>query len=944
MNMNRVGIFWDYENCAPPSGTPGYVVAERVRATCGVYGSVTQFRAYLELSAPPPAGSSQLANTELNPNGPCPPTSPKTLSLRSELQSSGVSLIDCPHNSRKNVADSMLACDLVCFALDNPTSQIPYANHLPVSSYSIPNTPFSAICPTSIPTSKTTIVLISGDRDFAYPLAVLKARKYEVGLIVPPGGAHPALRAQATWVMNWKDILEGGHMADGGQDSTIGTSSRGRVDNMCVDSPNSGVTPPSQGARRSFVPRRGSISGSRRGSVSISPIPVPPPPHLSTTIGSSAASNSFGGLGAHEGASNSFISNNSLIESLSTSQLLSTSRPSRKSPLRRPAAKAAARPPSRSKSRIGARTGNLERTEQEAPRSFKLEQPRPQPLIVPVPLTASPIGSAGPSLAGMSPRAGRPQTPPLFSTNPASPPPPAAPPALPSSTTPPIKTSTPPAKPSTPPKDVLRLPHRPSIPHVATPRPPIPEPYQPVAPGISSPKEQRVDETVPATLVVPTPKPSTNVLQSLLPAAAVLRPVVSSPTRPALAVPPSIQTSNTSTLAPATPVTPPASPPFRWARLQPVHDDTDGDVDRSSTNEKKSKAGKEKSKEKGHPVNVVSETRLLANSREVMGSNSKKNSMKLALEVGMLIGCNEEPSAVSGVDSILRSYTERSPRVERDNQNHHSLGDGCSSSEDPVGQKGGAHAPLDSTVDDDDEEEEQFHETFLATFSRPVCSNAPRTPATVKLVSLELTSEENCEGAVEHKKPRVTTPRPIARTSHSLPLIPMMQSLLAGVEGGQPISGNYSDVAGTLPQLEIPRHETAAGVGDRPQYLYSRANSPTPIVAPALQRRKTTPSAISEDFSDGAFDPLLSATYREFQFLISVLERCRRTGQERPLRSLIGAEFTRDVFEQAKATSFKDHVQRAVAAGVVSVGDGPVQGREWISLNGNWKGFGLVLD
>ncbi|CAE6386645.1 unnamed protein product [Rhizoctonia solani] len=946
--MNRVGIFWDYENCAPPSGTPGYVVAERVRATCGAYGSVTQFRAYLELSAPPPAAPSPLATPELNSNGPCPPTSPKTLSLRSELQSSGISLIDCPHNSRKNVADSMLACDLVCFALDNPTPQIPHANYLPASPYNIPNTPFSAIYPSSMPTSKTTIVLISGDRDFAYPLAVLKARKYEVGLIVPPGGAHPALRAQATWVMNWKDILEGGYATDGRQDATVGTSFRGRVDNMGVDGSTTGPTPPSQGVRRpSFASRRGSISSSRRGSVSALPNPVPPPPHLATAIGSSTTSHSLSVFGGHEGVSNSFVSNIPLLEGLSTSQLLSTSRPSRKSPLRRPMVKAGARPPSRSKSRIGTRPSRLERMEQEASQPVKLEQPRPQPLIVPVPLTASPIGSAGPSLAGMSPRAGRPQTPPLFSTNLKSPPPPAAPPALPSSATPPIKAHTPPAKPSTPPRDAVRHPHRPSIPYVATPRPPILERCPPAALGISSPKEQHPDEPLPtSTLITPTPKSSTNVLQSLLPAAPALRPMAAGPTRPVLAVPPSIQTSNTSTLAPATPVTPPASPPFRWTRLQPVHDDTDGDIDRSSTTEKKPKAGKEKAKERTNPASVVNESHLLANPREATGSTSKKKSMKLAVQVGVLIG-SEEPSAVSGVDSILRSYTERSPKVERDDQKHHSLEEGRSSPENSLEQKCEACVPLNPTIDDDDDdEEERFHETFLATFSRPsVCSNAPRTPATVKLVSLELTSEENSEGApgaIDHKKPRVTTPRPVARTSHSLPLVPMMQSLLAGVESGQPIPGDRSDVAGTSLKPEASRHEAIVGAGGRPESLYSRANSPTPVAPPPIHRRKTSPPRITEAFSDMKFDLLVSATYREFQFLITALERCRLNGQERPLRSLIGAEFTRDVFEQAKATSFKDHVQRAVAAGVVSVGDGPVQGREWISLNVYWQGLGSV--
>ncbi|CCO26550.1 hypothetical protein BN14_00577 [Rhizoctonia solani AG-1 IB] len=274
-----------------------------------------------------------------------------------------------------------------------------------------------------------------------------------------------------------------------------------------------------------------------------------------------------------------------------------------------------------------------------------------------------------------------------------------------------------------------------------------------------------------------------NVLESLLPAATALRTIVG-PARPALAVPPSIQASNASTLAPATPVTPPASPPFRWARLQPVHDDTDGDMDRPSSVEKKSKAGKEKSKERVNPVGVVNENHSLTSHRE--GSTSKKNSMKLAVQVGMSTG-TEEPGAVSGVDSILMSYTERSPMVEQDDQKHHPL-EGCGSPESCTEEKDEACVLLNPAVDEDDEEEERFHETFLATFSRhSACFNAPRTPATVKLVSLELTSEESSEcasGAMDHKKPRVTTPRPIARTSHSLPLIPMMQSLLAGVETG----------------------------------------------------------------------------------------------------------------------------------------------------------------
>ncbi|CAE7072538.1 unnamed protein product, partial [Rhizoctonia solani] len=804
--MNRVGIFWDYENCAPPSGTPGYVVAERLRATCGAFGSVTQFRAYLELSAPPPTSPSQLVNAEPSSSDLSrAPTSPKTLTLRSELQSSGVSLIDCPHNSRKNVADSMLACDLVCFALDNPTPQIPYANYLPTSPYAIPNTPFSAIFPAPIPSPKTTIVLISGDRDFAYPLAVLKARKYDVGLIVPPGGAHPALRAQATWVMNWKDVLEGSTHTDARYDAAASTTPRGRADNAGVDGQMNGFTPV-QGVRRpSFASRRGSISSPRRGSVSTSLNIVPPPPHLPTTSAvRPPTASSFSTLEVNEGPSALFVSQLPL-EGASTSQLLPASR-SRKSPLRRAAAKAGSRPPSRTKSRVVGRPNRSERAEQETLQPVEPEQFKLHPLIVPVPLTASPIGSTGPSLAGMSPRAGRPQTPPLFSTNPTSPPPPAAPPALPPPTTPPTKSSTPPAKPPTPPRDALRHSHRPPIPHSATPRPPISGSCQSVVVGAPGHEELSLAAPAPAstsTLVAPTPKPGATTLQSLLPAAAALRPPVTvHPTRPVLAIPPSVQTSNTSTLAPATPVTPPASPPSRWARLQPIHDDTDGDGERATSTERKRK---EKAKERAGPAKS-NESHPLANRGDAATPSFKKNSMRLAVQVGVPLGGSEEPSAISGVDSILRSYTERSPKVERDDQKRRSLGEDHCSPANPAEQKDEAGVLSDPAVDDDDEEEERFHETFLATFSRPaICSNAPRTPATVKLVSLELTSEESTEssqGVVDYKRPRITTPRPIPRTSHSLPtMIPMM--LLAGVEGSQPIPSDPPNVVG----VRLQSHE-----------------------------------------------------------------------------------------------------------------------------------------
>jgi hypothetical protein len=63
-----------------------------------VFGSVTTFKAYFDISA----------------------QSPKSVMLRSELQSSGVSMIDCPHNGRKEVVDKMILgvyTDMFLFAM-----------------------------------------------------------------------------------------------------------------------------------------------------------------------------------------------------------------------------------------------------------------------------------------------------------------------------------------------------------------------------------------------------------------------------------------------------------------------------------------------------------------------------------------------------------------------------------------------------------------------------------------------------------------------------------------------------------------------------------------------------------------------------------------------------------------------------------------------------------
>ncbi|KAI1790786.1 NYN domain-containing protein [Ganoderma leucocontextum] len=151
----HVAIFWDYENCAPPTSTPGYDVVNNIRQVAHEYGSVKLFKAYLELSEQ---------------------SSSKSIGLRSELQSCGVSLTDCPHNGRKDVADKMMIVDMLTYAIDNP--------------------------------APATIVLISGDRDFVYAVSVLRLRKYRV-VLVAPYCAHASLKSQASAVLNWETDIMG---------------------------------------------------------------------------------------------------------------------------------------------------------------------------------------------------------------------------------------------------------------------------------------------------------------------------------------------------------------------------------------------------------------------------------------------------------------------------------------------------------------------------------------------------------------------------------------------------------------------------------------------------------------------------------------------------------------------------------------------------------------
>ncbi|KAF9533396.1 NYN domain-containing protein [Crepidotus variabilis] len=143
-----VAIFWDYENCPIPSNASGYAVANAITSMARPFGKVRLFRAYLEIA--------------------------DQLPLRSELQSSGVTLVDCPHNGRKDVADKMILVDMLMHAIDNPTP--------------------------------CTIIIISGDRDFAYALSMLKVRHWQMVLVTLPN-AHASLTSQASLRLDWATTI-----------------------------------------------------------------------------------------------------------------------------------------------------------------------------------------------------------------------------------------------------------------------------------------------------------------------------------------------------------------------------------------------------------------------------------------------------------------------------------------------------------------------------------------------------------------------------------------------------------------------------------------------------------------------------------------------------------------------------------------------------------------
>ncbi|XP_010488965.1 PREDICTED: uncharacterized protein LOC104766724 [Camelina sativa] len=151
-----VAVLWDIENCPVPSDVRPEDVASNVRTAIQLHplisGPVVTFSAYGDFNGFPRR-------------------------VREGCQRTGVKLVDVP-NGRKDASDKAILIDMFLFVLDNKPP--------------------------------ATIVLISGDVDFAPALHILGQRGYTVILVLPSGVyVNAALSSAGKFVWDWHSIVHG---------------------------------------------------------------------------------------------------------------------------------------------------------------------------------------------------------------------------------------------------------------------------------------------------------------------------------------------------------------------------------------------------------------------------------------------------------------------------------------------------------------------------------------------------------------------------------------------------------------------------------------------------------------------------------------------------------------------------------------------------------------
>ncbi|XP_002962047.2 uncharacterized protein LOC9657871 [Selaginella moellendorffii] len=150
-----VAILWDIENCTVPGEVNPEEVAGNVRMALRMHsstrGAVKMFSAYGDFNHFP-------------------------RKVREGCQRTGVNLIDVP-NGRKNASDKAILVDMFLFALDNRPP--------------------------------CTILLITGDVDFAPALHKLGQRDYTVVLAIPSGYVSGSLCSAGKYVWDWTSVARG---------------------------------------------------------------------------------------------------------------------------------------------------------------------------------------------------------------------------------------------------------------------------------------------------------------------------------------------------------------------------------------------------------------------------------------------------------------------------------------------------------------------------------------------------------------------------------------------------------------------------------------------------------------------------------------------------------------------------------------------------------------
>lgn len=150
----------------------GLAVSAKLRDIACKYGAVKLFKAYLDFTGQVRSGWEV---------------------LRSELQASGVTLTDCPHVGKKEIADKRML-GTTC----THCSSFPFLTYL---TFTVDMFTYVIDIP-----PPATVIVISGDQDFAHAIAILGLRSYRV-VVIAPDQASQNLLLQASDLVPWKDVI-----------------------------------------------------------------------------------------------------------------------------------------------------------------------------------------------------------------------------------------------------------------------------------------------------------------------------------------------------------------------------------------------------------------------------------------------------------------------------------------------------------------------------------------------------------------------------------------------------------------------------------------------------------------------------------------------------------------------------------------------------------------